>query len=82
MTLTAVGKIGPKGQIVLKKKLREKVGLRAGEMVKEQVTKAGILIRPFDADKLLASIDETAKKLSEKWPKGLTAAEAVRRERR
>ena len=82
MTLTAVSKIGPKGQIVLKKKLREEVGLREGEMIEAQVTKEGILIKRFDADKLMKSLEETAAKVSAKWPKGLTAVEAVRRERR
>lgn len=82
MTISAVSKIGPKGQIVLRKKLREEVGLREGGMVEAQVTSEGILIKPFDADKLLASIEKTAKKLSTMWPKGLTAVEAVRRERR
>ena len=82
MTLTAVSKIGPKGQIVLRKEFRTEFGLEEGTMVEEQLTKEGILIKPFDAKKLLASIDEIARKLSEKWPKGLTAVEAVRRERR
>ena len=82
MTMNAVSRIGPKGQIVLRKSLREEAGFWEGAMVEEKVTKEGILIKLFDADKLLASINETAKKLSEKWPKGLTAAEAVRRERR
>jgi AbrB family looped-hinge helix DNA binding protein len=82
MTITAVSKIGPKGQIVLKKKLRAEFGLREGEMVEAQVTREGILIKRFDAEKLLASIDKTAKKLSAMWPKGLTAVEAIRRERR
>ncbi len=82
MTLTAVSKIGPKGQIVLRKKLREEVGLREGEMIEAQVTKDGILIKPFDADKLMKLLDETATIVSAKWPKGLTSVEAVRRERR
>jgi AbrB family looped-hinge helix DNA binding protein len=82
MTLTAVSKIGPKGQIVLKKKLRDEVGLEEGAMVEEQVTKEGILIKRFDADKLMKLLDETAKMVSAKWPKGLTSVEAVRRERR
>ena len=82
MTLTAVSKIGPKGQIVLKKKIRAELGLKEGTMVEEQVIKEGILIKRFDAEKLLESFDRTAKKLAAVWPKGLTAAEAVRRERR
>ncbi len=36
----------------------------------------------FEIDKLLKEIDKLAKKVSKKWPKGLTAVEAVRRERR
>ena len=82
MTLTAVSKIGPKGQIVLKKKLRVEAGLREGGMVEAQVTKEGILIKPFDAEKLMKSLEETAAKVSAKWPKGLTSVEAVRRDRR
>ena len=82
MTLTAVSKIGPKGQIVLKKKLREEAGLRAGGIVEAQVTKEGILIKPFDANKLMKSLEETAAKVSAKWPKGLDSVEAVRQERR
>ncbi|MBI2144794.1 AbrB/MazE/SpoVT family DNA-binding domain-containing protein [Candidatus Woesearchaeota archaeon] len=82
MTLTAVSKIGPKGQIVLKKKLRAEAGLREGEMVEAQVTKDGILIKPFNAEKLIKSFDELATRVSAKWPKGLDSVEAVRRERR
>ncbi|MBS3133053.1 AbrB/MazE/SpoVT family DNA-binding domain-containing protein [Candidatus Woesearchaeota archaeon] len=82
MTLTVVSKIGPKGQIVLKKKLREGLGLREGEMVEAQLTREGILIKPFDAEKLIKSFDELAAKVSAKWPKGLDSVEAVRRERR
>ncbi len=82
MTLSAVSKIGPKGQIVLRKRLRAEAGLEEGAMVEEHVTKEGILIKRFDAEKILESFNMTAKKLSAIWPKGLTAAEAVRRERR
>ncbi|MBI2176533.1 AbrB/MazE/SpoVT family DNA-binding domain-containing protein [Candidatus Woesearchaeota archaeon] len=82
MTLTAVSKIGPKGQIVLKKKLRDELGLKEGGMVEERITNEGILIRPFDADKLMKSFDELAARVSAKWPKGLDSVEAVRRERR
>lgn len=82
MTLTAVSKIGPKGQIVLKKKLRAEAGLEEGAMVEEHLTDEGILIKRFDAEKLIKSFDELAAKVSAKWPKGLDSVEAVRRERR
>ena len=82
MTLTAVSKIGPKGQIVLKKKLREELGLKEGQVVEERLTPEGILVTPVDAEKLIKLFDELAAKVSAKWPKGLDSVEAVRRERR
>ena len=82
MTITAVSKIGPKGQIVLKKKLREELGLKEGQIVEERLTAEGILVTPVEVEKLLKSFDELAAKISAKWPKGLDSVEAVRRERR
>ena len=82
MTITAVSKIGPKGQIVLKKRLRKELGLKKGQIVEERLTAEGILIKPVEAEKLLKSFDELAAKISAKWPRGLDSVEAVRRERR
>ena len=82
MTNNEVSKVGPKGQVVLKKRLRDKIGLREGMLVEERLTQGGILIKPVEARKVMDGIDEIAKKLSEKWPKGLTPVEAVRRERK
>ncbi|MBI4175701.1 MAG: AbrB/MazE/SpoVT family DNA-binding domain-containing protein [Candidatus Aenigmarchaeota archaeon] len=82
MTNNAVSRIGPKGQVVLKKMLRDKIGLREGMLVEERLAQGGILIKPVEARKMMDGIGEIAKRLSEKWPKGLTPAEAVRRERK
>lgn len=82
MTITAVSRVGPKGQIVLKKKLREGLGLKEGQVVEERLTPEGILVTPVDAEKLIKSFDDLAAKVSAKWPKGLDSVEAVRRERR
>ena len=82
MTISSVSKIGPKGQIVLKKKLREELGLKEGQVVEERLTPEGILVTPLDAEKLIKSFDELAARVSAKWPKGLDSVEAVRRERR
>ena len=82
MTLTAVSKIGPKGQIVLKKRLRDELGLKEGQMVEEKLIKEGILVTPIDGEKLIKSLEETAAIVSAKWPKGLDSVEAVRQERR
>ena len=82
MTKIAVSKIGPKGQIVLKKQLREKAGMKEGMLIEEQLIADGILIRRVDSGKLLKEIETVAEKVSKQWPPGLTAAAAVRRERR
>ncbi|MBI2676192.1 MAG: AbrB/MazE/SpoVT family DNA-binding domain-containing protein [Candidatus Aenigmarchaeota archaeon] len=82
MTQNIVSKIGPKGQIVLKKKLRDKAGLKEGMLVEEELMEEGILIRPMDAGRLMKGMEELAKKVSRKWPKDLDSAGAVRRERR
>ena len=81
MTSGVVSRIGVKGQIVLRKKLREKAGLREGALVEEVAYSGGILIKPLNPQKLLEEMDAIAKKVSREWPKGLTAVEAVRRDR-
>ena len=82
MTQNIVSKVGPKGQIVLKKRLRDKIGLKEGTVVEEELMSEGILIRPLNANKLLKSMDELARRVSKRWPKTLDSAEAVRRERK
>ncbi len=82
MTTNLVSKIGPKGQIVLKKRLRDKIGLKEGMLIEEKLIAEGILIKPIEAEAMLEDIEEIAKKVSKKWPKDLDSAEAVRRERR
>ncbi len=45
------------------------------------VASGGILIKSLNPQKLLEEMDAIAKKVSREWPKGLTAVEAVRRDR-
>ncbi len=82
MTLNIVGKIGEKGQIVLKKELRDKLGMNAGRLVEERLTKKGILIIPLESKEVLEDIEKTVKKVMEKWPKNLDSVQAVKKERR
>ncbi len=82
MTTKTVSRIGPKGQLVLKKKLRDKIGLKEGMLIEEELTKDGILIRPVEVAAILKEIEEVAEEVAEKWPKDLDSVEAVRRERR
>jgi len=74
-------RIGAKGQIVLQKDLRDKLGLEEGRLVEERIVGRGILITPIDVDALMKRIEKTARSISSVWPKGLTSVEAVRRDR-
>ena len=82
MTVGLVSRLGPRGQLVLKKSLRDKIGLKEGMLVEEKLTANGILVRAVEASSVLKSVEETAKRVSRKWPKNLDSVEAVRRERR
>ncbi len=82
MTINSVSKIGPKGQIVLKKKLRDRLGLKEGMLVEERLLSNGILIKLVETEKILEDMEIIAKKVSKKWPKDIDSVEAVRRERR
>jgi len=82
MNIKTVSRIGPKGQVVLRKPLRDSLGLKIGMMVEEQLVPEGILIRSVDARRLLRNVDTLARKVSQKWPKGVDAATAVRKERK
>ena len=72
-------KVGPKGQITLIKKLRDKFGINPGSLVEQLETKEGILIKSVDQ-----SVDRWAvlkKKVSKKWPPGLTSVQAIQEDR-
>jgi len=74
-------KIGRKGQVVILKEIREKLGLKEGGLVEQISTDRGVLIVPVSADDLLKELDTTAEKIGEAWPKGVSAVEAVREDR-
>ena len=74
-------KIGPKGQVVILKELREKHGLMAGGLVEQISTENGVLLVPVSADDLLRELDDVAERIGEVWPKGVSAAQAVREDR-
>jgi AbrB family looped-hinge helix DNA binding protein len=74
-------KVGSKGQIVLRKKLREALGIREGSIVKVSLENKKIIIEPIEWDKELNEINEIANEVSKYWPKGLSAVEAMREDR-
>lgn len=75
-------KIGPKGQVVILKELREKHGLKEGRLVEQISTDRGVLLVPVSPDDLLRDLDAVAEKVGEAWPKGVSAVEAVKEDRK
>ncbi len=75
-------KVSPKGQIILKKEIRKAVGIKPNGVVRVRVADSHVLIEPFDIKSEITKIEEIAKKIGKRWPKGLSAAEAVRRGRK
>lgn len=79
---TSLVKLGPKGQILLKKELREKFGLKPGCYIETIVSTKGILIKPIDTQKEFLDIHEIRKAITKHWPKDLDSVEAVREQRK
>ena len=71
-------KVGPKGQIVISKRLREKYSLQPGKQVEQIETKSGVLIRPAP---LLDEWKRLSEKVGRKWPKKVSSVEAIRDDR-
>lgn len=75
-------KVGPKGQVLLKKRIRDAVNISAGSMVLQKITRDGILIKPIRTETLLSAIDELAQKIGKSQPKSVDCVELVSRERK
>ncbi len=72
-------KVGPKGQITLIKKLREKFGINLGSLVEEVEADDGILIKPIEPSlKMWKNLKE---KVSKKWPSDISSVQAIREDR-
>ncbi len=74
-------RVSPKSQLVLKKELRKAAGIVPGSIVMARLGNRQIIIEPFDIKKEMEKVEEIAKKIGKKWPKGLTSVEAIRQER-
>lgn len=81
MTKIHRSKVGPKGQVVVAKELREKYGIKEGKLVEQISTNKGVLLVPLSTDNLLRELDDAAEEIGKAWPKGVSAAEAIREDR-
>lgn len=75
---TYASKVGPKGQVVIPKELRQKYGIAPGSEVEQIDTGNGVLIRHAE---LIAEWQGLAIKIGKKWPKTLSSVEAIRKDR-
>lgn len=71
--------VGQKGQVTLKKKLREIFDIIPGILVEEVPTEEGILIKPVQNP--LKRWKKLAGKVSKKWPSDVSAVTAVKEDR-
>ena len=74
-------RVGPKGQVVILKDFRERFGIKEGKLVEQVPTSKGLLLVPVAAEQLLKGLDTVARDIGSAWPKGKSAAEAIREER-
>jgi AbrB family looped-hinge helix DNA binding protein len=81
MTDRHCSKVGPKGQVVVVKELREKYGIKEGGVVEQVSTERGVLLVPVSASGLLKELDAVAERVGKAWPKGVSAVEAVGEDR-
>jgi len=72
-------KVGPKGQITLIKKLREKFGIEPGSLVEEVEADDGILIKPMESS--LKRWKNLKEKVSKKWPSDISSVQAIQEDR-
>ncbi len=68
-----------KGQITLKKELRERYNITEGSLVEELPTTEGILIKPLE--KPIKRWKTLSKKISKKWPVETSAVSALKEDR-
>ena len=81
MTERHRSRVGPKGQVVVVKELREKYGIKEGGVVEQVSTERGVLLVPVSAGGLLKELDAVAERVGKVWPRGVSAVEAVDEDR-
>jgi len=72
-------KVGPKGQITLIKKLRDKFGIEPGSLVEEVELDDGILIKPIESS--IKRWKNLKEKVSKKWPSDISSVQAIQEDR-
>lgn len=77
-----IARLGPKGQIVLRRELRKAVGIKPGSLVVETIKDKEIVIKPIREEKIIERVRKIAKEVGKSWPKNLNSVELIREQRR
>jgi bifunctional DNA-binding transcriptional regulator/antitoxin component of YhaV-PrlF toxin-antitoxin module len=81
MTKSYRSRVGPKGQVVILKRLRERYGIKEGRLVEQVATSRGLLLIPVSGEQLMKDLETVAKEIGRIWPPGKSAVEVIREER-
>jgi len=79
--LEFVTRLGPKSQIVLRKDIREALGLKPGSMVKLKKMDHKVELKAVNKKEMIAEVERIAKMIGKKWPSGKTSVDLIREER-
>jgi len=79
--LEFVTRLGSKSQIVLRKDIREALGLRPGSLVKLRKSDQHLELRAVKKEEMIREVENIAKMIGKKWPKGKTSVDLIREER-
>jgi len=74
-------KLTQKSQIVVRKEIRKALGVKPGSILRTKLEGKRLIVEAFDAEKEIQKVEKIAHMIGKKWPKGLSAVEAIRRER-
>ena len=80
--IVEITKIGPKGQVVLRKDLREALGIKPGGIIRQELIPEGILVKPIEKTEIIKRVNLLSKKIGRSWPKDLSAVKLMKEERR
>jgi len=80
-TFEFVTRLGTKSQIVLRKDIREALGLKPGSMVRLRKMDHRIELRAVKKEELIAEVDRIAEMVSKKIPHGRTSVDIIREQR-
>jgi AbrB family looped-hinge helix DNA binding protein len=71
-------KVGPKGQVVISKRLRDKYSIKPGKQVEQIETKEGVLIKSVP---LLEDWTRLSHRIGKKWPRNISSVQSIREDR-